>query len=106
MVKTNSCFSFHSALLIKSGLSKEAFIATGVVITCLVNFMRLLVSASRLVALYLHKNLLLLISVTLAAIAGAFICSILLKKITLRFIQVLVTIMLIVISHVLGAGII
>jgi len=48
----------------------------------------------------------LLISATLAAISGAYLGSKLLKKITLRFIQVLVAIMLILISIALGSGII
>jgi hypothetical protein len=98
--------AIRSAFLIKSGLSKEAYIATGVVIACLVDFTRLSVYASRLKELNLHEQLPLLISATLAAIAGAFIGSKLLKKITLRFIQVLIAIMLFVIALALGAGII
>jgi uncharacterized protein len=98
--------AIRSAFLIKSGLSKEAYIATGVVLACLVDFTRLSVYASRFTASNLHENLALLISATLAAITGAFIGSRLLKKITLRFIQVLVAIMLLLISFALGLGII
>ncbi len=98
--------AIRSAFLIKSGLSKEAYIATGVVVACLVDFTRLSVYASRFTASNLHENLTLLISATLAAITGAFIGSRLLKKITLRFIQVLVAIMLLLISFALGLGII
>ncbi len=98
--------AIRSAFLIKSGLSKEAYIATGVVVACLVDFTRLSVYASRFTASNLHENLTLLISATLAAVTGAFIGSRLLKKITLRFIQVLVAIMLFLISLALGLGII
>jgi hypothetical protein len=98
--------AIRSAFLIKSGLSKEAYIATGVVIACLVDFTRLSVYASRFKDANLHEHLPLIIGATLAAIAGAFIGSKLLKKITLRFIQVLVAIMLLLISIALGAGII
>jgi len=98
--------AIRSAFLIKSGLSKEAYIATGVVIASLVDFTRLSVYASRFKGANLNEHLLLIISATLAAIAGAFIGSKLLKKITLRFIQVLVAIMLLLISVALGAGII
>ena len=98
--------AIRSAFLVRSGLSKEAYIATGVVIACLVDFTRLSVYASRFTASNLHENLTLLISATLAAITGAFIGSRLLKKITLRFIQVLVAIMLMLISFALGFGII
>lgn len=98
--------AIRSAFLIKSGLSKEAYIATGVVIACLIDFTRLSVYASRFSAANMHENIILLISATLAAITGAYIGSKLLKKVTLRFIQVLVAIMLILISIALGAGII
>lgn len=88
------------------GLSKEAYIATGVVIACLVDFTRLSVYATRFVSADLHDNLVLVISATFAAIAGAFIGSKLLKKVTLTFIQKLVAVMLIIISLTLGFGLI
>jgi len=98
--------AIRSAFLIKSGLTKEAYIATGVVIACLVDFTRLSVYASRFKEANLGEHLLLIISATLAAIAGAFIGNKLLKKITLRFIKVVVAIMLFLIAIALGAGII
>jgi hypothetical protein len=48
----------------------------------------------------LHENLALVISATLAAIAGAYVGNKLLKKITLKFIQMLVAIMLV--AHFTG----
>jgi uncharacterized protein len=96
----------RSAFLIKSGLSKEAYIATGVIIASLVDFTRLSVYASRFKDANLHEYMILLISATLAAIIGAFTGNILLKKITLRFVQVLVSIMLLLIALALGTGII
>ncbi|MBN1185492.1 MAG: TSUP family transporter [Bacteroidales bacterium] len=98
--------AIRRAFLIKSGLTKEAYIATGVVIACLVDLTRLSVYTSRFKEANLHEYLILIIFATLAAIAGAFIGSKLLKKITLRFIQVLVAVMLVVIPLALGAGII
>ena len=98
--------AIRSAFLIKSGLTKEAYIATGVVIACLVDITRLSVYASRFKEANLHEYLILIISATLAAIAGAFIGNKLLKKITLRFIQVLVAIMIFLIAITMGAGII
>jgi uncharacterized membrane protein YfcA len=98
--------AIRSAFLIKSGLTKEAYIATGVVIACLVDFTRLSVYTSRFKEANLHEYLILIIFATLAAIAGAFIGSKLLKKITLRFIQVLVAVMIVVIAIALGGGII
>lgn len=96
----------RSAFLIKSGLSKEAYIATGVIIASLVDFTRLSVYASRFKEADLHEHLILIISATLAAVLGAFIGNKLIKKVTLRFVQVLVAIMLFTIAIALGAGMI
>ena len=98
--------AIRSAFLIKSGLSKEAYIATGVVIASLVDFTRLSVYASRFTAANLRENLPLLISATLAAIVGAYLGKKILKKVTLRSIQLLVAIMLIFISLALILGLI
>ena len=98
--------AIRSAFLIKSGLSKEAYIATAAIIAALVDFTRLSVYASRFKEANLHEHLLLIISATLAAIIGAYVGNKLLKKITLRFVQVLVAIMLFIIAIVLGAGVI
>lgn len=98
--------AIRSAFLIKSGLSKEAYIATGVVIACLLDFTRLSVYASRFRAANLHENMTLLISATLAAIAGAYFGKKLLKKVTLHSMQLVVAVMLILISIALGLGII
>lgn len=98
--------ALRSAFLIKSGLGKEAYIATGVVIASLVDFTRLSVYASKFAAAHLHENVALLISATLAAIGGAMIGKRLLKSVTLRNLQLLVAVMLILISLALGFGII
>ena len=98
--------ALRTAFLIKSGLSKEAFIATATVVSTLVDFTRLSVYASRFIKSGLGENILLVICATLAAIAGAFIGNKLLKKVTLRFIQKLVAVMLIIVSLALGSGLI
>lgn len=98
--------ALRSAFLIRSGLSKEAYIATGVVIASLVDFTRLSVYASRFAAARLHENVVLLLAATLAAIAGALIGKKLLRKVTLRSLQLLVAVMLIFISLALGLGLI
>ena len=98
--------ALRSAFLIKSGLSKEAYIGTGVVIASLVDFTRLSVYASRFASADLQENIPLLLTATLAAIAGAWLGKKLLKKVTLRSIQLLVAIMLILISLAMGSGLI
>jgi uncharacterized protein len=98
--------ALRSAFLVKAKLSKEAFIATGIVIACLVDFSRLGVYLSRFSESGLHDNLTLVVAATLSAFVGAFAGSRLLKKITLDIIQVAVTIMLIILSLALGLGLI
>ncbi len=98
--------AIRSAFLIRSGLSKEAYIATGVIIASLVDFTRLSVYASRFKEANLHEHLILIVAATLSAMTGAFLGNKLLKKVTLRFVQVLVAVMLFLIAIALGAGII
>ncbi|MGV8829670.1 MAG: TSUP family transporter [Breznakibacter sp.] len=98
--------AIRSAFLIKSGLPKEAYIATGVVIASLVDFTRLSVYASRFTTANLQENLVLLICATLAAIVGAWFGKKLLTKVTLRNIQLLVAFMLVLISLALDMGLI
>jgi uncharacterized protein len=98
--------ALRSAFLIKAGLSKEAFVATAVVVSTFVDFTRLTIYATRFTKAGLDENLTVVISATLAGIIGAFIGNKLLKKVTLKFIQALVAIMLILISLALGAGLI
>ena len=98
--------AFRSAFLIKAGLSKEAFVATAVVVSTFVDFTRLSIYATRFTKSGLTDNLTLVICATLAAIAGAYLGNKLLKKVTLRFLQVIIATMLIIISLALGAGLI
>lgn len=98
--------ALRSAFLIKAGLSKEAFVGTAVVVSTFVDFTRLSVYATRFTTSGLTENLLLVASATASAIVGAYIGNKLLKKVTLRFIQVFVAVLLIFLSLALGAGLI
>jgi uncharacterized membrane protein YfcA len=98
--------ALRSAFLIKSGLSKEAFIGTAVVVSTFVDFTRLSVYATRFADARLGDSLTLVTCATLSGIAGSFIGNQLLKKVTLDFIQKLVTVLLIIVALALGAGII
>ena len=98
--------ALRSAFLINAGLSKETFIGTTVVISCLVDFSRLSVYSTRFFESGLNENIGLISIATLSAITGAIIGNKLLKKITLKFIQKLIAILLIGISLALGFGII
>jgi uncharacterized membrane protein YfcA len=96
--------ALRTAFLIKAGLSKEAFIGTAVVVSTMVDFTRLGVYASGLSLEGISDNILLLACATLSAFAGALIGNRLLKKVTFRFLQLTVAVMLILISIALGAG--
>ncbi len=98
--------ALRSAFLIRSGMSKEAFIGTTVVISSFVDLTRLSVYSSRLLQIDLKENLPLIIFATLSAISGAFIGNKLLKKVTLDFLQKTVAIMLLLISLALALGLI
>lgn len=98
--------ALRSAFLIRAGLSKEAYLATGVVIACLVDVTRLSVYASHFVTVTVREHGALLLAATLSAFTGAFLGNRLAKKSTLHAIQVIVAIMLFVIALGLGAGLI
>jgi uncharacterized membrane protein YfcA len=98
--------AIRSAFLIKAGLSKEGYIATGVAIACLIDISRLSVYSTRIIEADLVANLPLLIPAILSAMTGALIGKKLLKKVTLELVKSLVAIMLILIGVLLGLGII
>jgi uncharacterized membrane protein YfcA len=102
--------ALRSAFLLKCGLRKESFIATGVVISCLVDVTRLgiyyLGYSQRFAAVRLEADLSLLAAATGAAFVGAFIGNRLIKKVTLRAVQIIVAVMLLGIAVSLGLGII
>jgi uncharacterized membrane protein YfcA len=96
--------AIRSAFLVKSGMSKEAYIATGTAVACMVDISRLSVYATRFTAANLHENLGLLGFAILCAVAGALLGKKLLKKVTFNFIQVIVAVLLGVVAFALGLG--
>jgi uncharacterized protein len=98
--------ALRSAFLIKSNLSKEAFVATGIMLACIVDFSRLGVYVIRFSKSGLQENLALVLVATLSAFIGAYIGNVLLKKVTLKIVQNIVTVMLFILSIALGLGIV
>jgi len=98
--------ALRSAFLVKSGLNKEQYIATGVLIACLSDFSRLIVYSAFFATVNIQENYVLLIFACLSAFVGATTGRLMLKKVAFRSIQILVAIMLIVIALGLGSGII
>ncbi|MCH2169957.1 TSUP family transporter [Myxococcota bacterium] len=101
--------ALRSAFLIRAGLDKEGFVATGVVSAVIVDCVRLTVYGVS----YFTTNFRavppdlagLVLAATLAAFIGAFFGRRLLRKVTLRTVQLIVASWLIVVGGGLAAGI-
>jgi uncharacterized protein len=98
--------ALRSAFLIKVGLPKESFIATGVVIACLIDVSRLGVYAEKWTTSHSSLNWQLIAVATLFAFIGAFIGAKMIKKVTINAVQRLVAVLLIVFGGLMMAGII
>lgn len=98
--------ALRSAFLIRYKLTKESFIATGVLIACFVDITRLSVYFERISNINIQENLPLLISAISSAFIGAYFGSKLLKKVTLDFVQKIVTVMILLLALFIGLGII
>lgn len=98
--------ALRSVFLLKCGLSKEHFIATGVMIACLVDFSRLFVYGGYLLNSQYTQYLSFIIPAILFAFLGVFLGSKFMKKVTLRAVQIIISVMLFVIALLLAAGII
>jgi len=97
--------ALRSTFLIKLNLSKEAFIATGIAIACLIDVARLGVYFSKPEAMDIQNNYPILIIAILSAFAGAVLGRQLLKKVTIKFLQLSVSILIIVLGIGLAMGI-
>jgi len=98
--------ALRSMFLLKAGLTKESFIATGVAIACLIDFSRLIVYSSKFGSAFEEGYITLLVVAIIFAFLGVYICSKLLTKITMRFVQIVVSILLIIIATGLISGLI
>src|SRR3972149_1389754 len=98
--------ALRSAFLIRANLTKEAFIASGVVIACLIDISRLLVYSQHIISFGDKFNYTLIIAASLSAFTGAFVGNRFLKKITIVTIQYIVAVMLFVFAVLLMIGII
>ncbi|MBI3311949.1 MAG: sulfite exporter TauE/SafE family protein [Candidatus Omnitrophica bacterium] len=96
--------AFRSAFLIRSGLPKESFIATGVVTAVLVDFSRIFVYAGHFQKESWGAAPGLLAAATLSAFAGAWLAARFLHKVTLRWIQILIAVLLVGIAGGLATG--
>ncbi len=98
--------ALRSAFLVRAGLSKEAFIATGTAIATMIDVSRISIYAARLQAINWQGHATTLIIATASAFLGAWLGSKLLKKVTLRFVQYVVAVMLFCIAIAMIIGLI
>ncbi len=101
--------ALRSAFLIKTAMSKEAFIATGVVIAVLVDITRLSVYGTTFFNLELFQDSssrLLIFSAISGGIIGALLAKAYLPKVTFRWIQILVAALLLMFGLAIMLGVV
>ena len=98
--------ALRSAFLIKCGLTKEAFIATGVMISSAIDISRISVYFTRFSDIKMEENLTLLGVAILSAFIGAILGKKLLTKITIDLVHNVVIVMIIIMGVLIGLGII
>lgn len=98
--------ALRSMFLIRAGLSKEAFIATGIMIAFGIDVTRLSVYATQISRGTVQEQWPLLTAATLSAFVGAVLGNQLLKKMTIDTLQIGVAVMVAVLALLLMMGII
>lgn len=96
--------ALRSAFLVRVGLSKEAFVATGVVVASLIDLSRLGVYWRALTRAGDHLDYTLLVGAVLAAFAGALLGNRFLRAVTMDGIRSIVAGMLILVALGLASG--
>ncbi len=96
--------ALRSAFLARAGLTKEAFVASGVVIACLIDVSRLGVYSRSLVAEGAGLDYGLLAAAVASAFAGALLGNRYLKKLTMQGVQRIVAVMLFAVAVGLVSG--
>lgn len=98
--------ALRAAFLIRCGLTKEQFIATGVVCACVVDFSRLGVYALQVRSSHEHIPWGLVAAASAAALIGTLVGSRLVHKVTIRTVRVVVAVGLGLFALALGAGLV
>lgn len=98
--------ALRSAFLLKTGLNKEQYIATGIVIAMIIDITRLFVYYEMITASTIKDNAGIIFAAAVSAFAGAYAGSKLLKQITIDSIRLIVAVMIMTLALCLGAGLI
>lgn len=97
--------AMRSAFLAKSGLGKEAFIATGVAVSCFVDFVRISIYSSKFASESWSENWRILLFAVISAFAGAILGKKLLNKTKVQSLYLFVAIALMVFGLLLAGGV-
>lgn len=103
--------ALRTMFLLKSGLSKESFIATGIAAAVLIDISRLTVYGTSFIGDHFssisdNRSLIMIIVAVLSAFIGSILGRKLLKKVTLRSVQIIVGVLIFAFALFLGLGII
>lgn len=96
--------AFRSIFLLKCNLSEEKFIATSAIIACLIDVTRFAVYGATFLRTEIVSNLPLLTVAVISALFGSFFSRKFMKKITIKTIRIIVSILLTIISLGLITG--
>lgn len=97
--------ALRSVFLLRAGLTKESFIATGVVIACMIDITRLTVYIPKVLRHRDELDFTLIACATIAAFIGAYVGNKLLKKVTIVVLRYVVSIALMLFGCLLMLGI-
>ena len=101
--------ALRSAFLLKTGLSKNAFIATGIASAIFIDASRLIIYVIRIPSDHVTESQELIISIlvgTVCALCGSFIGKQFLQKVTIKIIRIIVTAAMMLIGTALLVGLI
>jgi len=96
--------AFRSMFLLKAGLDKNAFIATGVVLAVMVDMSRILVYGWDMAGRPQEIEWPLVMAASFSAFTGAYLGKKLLRKLTIKSVQAVVSLLLVLISLGLASG--
>lgn len=97
--------ALRTMFLLKSGLTKDGFIATGIAIAMIVDVSRLGVYSSKIINSEIKDNTGIIVTATLCAFVGAYFGKKLLQKITITTVQYMVSFLIGIVSILMIFGI-
>ncbi|MXS85692.1 sulfite exporter TauE/SafE family protein [Nitrosomonas sp. HPC101] len=98
--------AFRSMFLLKAGLGKEAFVATGIVLAVMVDMARIVVYGAGTSSNGEDVQWRLVVAACISAFLGAYIGAKVLKKVTIRAVQISVSLLLVLVSFGLITGLV